>query len=499
MTERTEPIEKKIARLVDAAGGRTFYVGGFVRDKFMGRDNKDVDIEVHGIEIEKLREILSELGQPLEFGQSFGVWSLKGYDIDIAMPRREKVIGRGHRDFDIAVDPHLGTHDAAKRRDFTINSLMEDVLTGEVIDEFGGLGDLEAGIIRHIDANAFVEDPLRVLRGARFAARFGFKIDDATTELCRGIDIGTLSKERIEGEMKKALLKAPKPSIFFESLRAMEQLDVWFPEVEALIGIEQDPVFHPEGDVWVHTMEVVDRAAGLRDMASDAYSFMLLALTHDFGKSITTEFVKGRIHAYEHETKGLPIVEAFLERMVGSKDVRRYVRNMVPLHMRPNMQAYAKSSLKSTNRMFDAAVAPEDLIWFAMADKPVMSGDEEFDGDSGFLFHRLDEYNEIMARPHIEGRDLIAAGLEPGSYFTDVLEYAHKLRLAGIDKELAMPQVLAYARKAMKTCAREASVPDNAAMGEKAALDERAAADAIAASNDGIAPEMKGDGKNAKV
>lgn len=406
-----------------------------------------MDIEVHDIEPDALREILSQVGTTVEFGESFGVWSLKGYDIDIAMPRKEKATGRGHREFDISVDPHLGTHDAAKRRDFTMNALMEDVLTGEIVDEFGGVHDLEEGIIRHIDSESFVEDPLRVLRAAQFAARFGFTIDPETVKLCSTIDLSSLSRERIEGEMMKALLKAPKPSIFFECLREMNQLEYWFPEMVKLIGLEQDPIFHPEGDVWTHTMEVIDRAASMRDVVSDAYSFMLLTLTHDFGKIITTEFVKGRIHAYEHETKGLPIIEEFLDRIVSSNDVKMYVLNMVPLHMRPNVLAFSKPGVKSTNKLFDAAIEPEDLIWFAMADKPVVSGDEEFSGDSEFLFKRLGEYEEIMARPYVMGKDLIAAGLKPGEYFSDILEYAHKLRLAGIEKENALKQVLSYARK----------------------------------------------------
>ena len=437
----------RIANEVKAQGGRAFYVGGFVRDKILGIENKDVDIEVHGIEPDTLYEILSKIGTPLAFGKSFGVYSLAGEDIDIAMPRRERKSGSGHRDFEIDVDPYLGTYDAARRRDFTINALMEDVLSGEIVDHFGGMDDLKSGVIRHIDDNTFIEDPLRVLRGAQFAARFGFRIADETVRLCSGIDLSTLSKERVEEELKKALLKADRPSVFFEELRAMDQLDVWFPELKQLIGLEQDPVFHPEGDVWTHTMEVTDRAAGYQDRASDPYSFMLLALTHDFGKIVTTEFIKGRIHAYEHETKGLPLVESFIRRLTGDKSVISYVLNMVPLHMKPNVAAYSKPSVKSTNRMFDGAAAPEDLIWFAMADKPVMAGTDEFSGDSDFLFERLRVYEETMAKPYVAGRDLIEAGLEPGENFSDILAYAHKLRLAGIEKEAAMKQVLAYARK----------------------------------------------------
>ena len=260
-------------------------------------------------------------------------------------------------------------------------------------------------------------------------------------------DLNSLSRERVEEELRKALLESDKPSVFFETLREKDQLDVWFPELKQLIGLEQDQVFHPEGDVWVHTMEVIDRAAGVRDKTSDPYAFMLLALTHDLGKIITTEVINGRIHAYEHETKGVPIVQAFVSRLTDDPGVLEYVSNMVPLHMRPNVAAYSKPAMKSTNRMFDAAKAPEDLIYFAMADKPVISGKDPFSGDSGFLFERLAAYEETMMKPHVTERDLTEAGLEPGEYFPELLEYAHKLRLAGIDKENAMKQVLAYARK----------------------------------------------------
>ena len=433
------------------AGGRTFYVGGFVRDRLLGIENKDVDIEVHGVQPDVLYGILEKTGEPLSFGKSFGVFALKGEDIDIAMPRRERATGRGHRDFDVEVDPFIGTREAARRRDFTINSMMEDVLTGELVDHFGGRRDLDEGIIRHIDPATFIEDPLRVLRGAQFAARFNFTIAPDTIELCRGIDLSALPRERVEEELKKALLKADRPSLFFEALRAMDRLDVWFPELKQTIGLEQDPVFHPEGDVWTHTMEVIDRAAAFRDRVSDPFSFMLLALTHDLGKIVTTEVRNGRIHAYRHEEEGMPLVKAFIGRLTNEKDIKDYVYNMVPLHMRPNVAAYSKPALKSTNRMFDAAAAPADLVWFAEADKPVVSGTDAFSGDGEFLLQRLQAYEDTMAKPYVTGRDLIEAGLSPGEDFSEILAYAHKLRLAGIEKGSALKQTLTYARSMRKS------------------------------------------------
>ncbi len=445
-----DSIEHKIAKIVKEKGGRTYYVGGFVRDKLMRIENKDVDIEVHGISPETLYEILKSFGEALSFGKSFGIFSLKGYDIDIAMPRSERKTGLGHRDFEVKIDPFIGEEKAASRRDFTMNAIMQDVLTGEIVDPFGGQKDISLGVIRHVSDDSFTEDPLRVLRGAQFAARFGFSFAEETLEICRNIDLSFLSRERVEEELKKALLKGKKPALFFETLRAEDQLRTWFSEVEKCIGIEQDPVYHPEGDVWVHTMEVLDRAAAFREDVSDPYSFMLLALCHDFGKIVTTEEINGRIHAYGHETEGLPLVSDFLNRIVGENDVREYVLNMVPLHMKPNMVAYSRSPVKSTNKMFDAAREPLDLIYFSMADRPLMIGEDPFSGNSEFLFERYRVYEEMMSRPFVQGRDLVAAGLEPGEYFSELLEYAHKLRLAGVDKKSALKQTLSYIKSLKK-------------------------------------------------
>ena len=252
---------RTIAARVAEAGGRTFYVGGLVRDHILGRENKDVDIEIHGITPETLLAILESLGEVIKTGVSFGVFGLKSYEIDIAMPRKETATGRGHKDFEIDVDPFLGYEKAAMRRDFTMNAMMEDVLTGEVLDFFGGRQDMQNRLIRHVNDQTYREDALRVLRAAQFAARFGFRIAEETADLSRTMGLEELASERILGEMNKAMLKAEKPSVFFEELRKMDQLSTWFPEAEALIGVPQSQIHHPEGDAWVHTMMVLDAAA----------------------------------------------------------------------------------------------------------------------------------------------------------------------------------------------------------------------------------------------
>lgn len=445
--ENTIDKATKIAQLVHERGGAAYFVGGFVRDFLMGRENKDIDIEVHGIYPEVLEEILDSVGGRIEIGKSFGVYSLCGRNIDIAMPRMETATGRGHRDFKIFVDPFIGTKKAAMRRDFTVNAIMKDILTGEIIDHFGGVKDLKEGVLRHVNDDAFGEDPLRVLRAAQFAARFGFDITPETISLCKNIDLSTLSSERVLEELKKALLKAEKPSVFFETLRSMEQLSVWFPEVEKLIGIKQHSVHHEEGDVWTHTMMVLDEAAKKREHAKSPFYFMLSALVHDFGKITATQFFKGDYHAYGHEMQGLYTVKRFVSRLTNENALSSYALNMTELHMKPRILADDNSSVKATNRMFDSAISPNDLILLALCDGLGKIPQKPSRETEAFLRKRLEVFEEYMSRPHVTGKDLIDAGIKPGRNFSQILAYAHKLRLAGVMKETALSCVLGYVQE----------------------------------------------------
>ena len=438
---------RKIAAEVGACGGKAYFVGGCVRDELLGLESKDIDIEVHGIEPSALEEILDRVGTRAEFGKSFGVYSVKGTHIDIAMPRKESATGRGHRDFKIDIDPYIGEENAARRRDFTVCALMKDALTGEVFDFFGGIGDLEKGVIRHVNDDSFAEDPLRVLRAAQFAARFGFTVADETLAICRKMDVSALPRERVFEELKKALLGAKKPSVFFEVLRAVGALDVWFPELQALIGVEQNEKHHAEGDVWVHTMMVMDEAAKRRREARQPLAFMLSAVAHDFGKALCTERVNGEIHAYGHENEGISLAKAFMKRLTGEKALTSYVLNMVELHMQPNAKAAHGSSVKSTNKMFWQSTEPGDLILLALSDAYGKVAPRPFYDTEPFLRERFALYEEYMARPYVKGSDLIAAGIPQGADFSEILAYAHKLRLAGIEKESALRQTLAYADK----------------------------------------------------
>lgn len=263
-----------LASKVKEKGGRAFYVGGYVRDLLLNIPNKDIDIEVHGIAEKDLVAILNEIGEVDYYGRSFGIYALRHEDIEVALPRSEKVLGTGHRDFEISVDPDMGYMNAALRRDFTINALMMDVLSHEILDYFNGTDDLNKGIIRHVNDVSFAEDPLRVYRAAQFASRFGFKIDERTVELCKGIDTFVLSRERIEEELKKALLKAERAEIFFECLKEMNQKDVWFK--------------------GVNNLSCLMKYESNRINADNKYYFMVLLLALDNGLDFIEAFSNNR-------------------------------------------------------------------------------------------------------------------------------------------------------------------------------------------------------------
>lgn len=439
---------RRVAAAVGEAGGRTYYVGGCVRDRILGRPLKDIDIEVHGVPVHTLERILDSLGERLTMGASFGIMGLRHYALDVAMPRVETATGRGHRDFAVDVDPFLGEERAARRRDFTMNALMENALTGELLDFFGGREDIRRGVIRHVDAQTYLEDPLRALRAAQFAARFGFSIAEETRSLSARAALAALPGERVMGELEKALLQAERPSIFFEALREMRQLSLWFPEPEALIGVAQNPVYHPEGDVWTHTMRVLDAAAPMRELAAHPLWFLLSALCHDLGKAVATEERGGVLHAYGHETGGLPLAQRFLERLTRETKLIRYVLNMTELHMEPNRLAHSAVHARSFMRMFDRALCPEDLLLLARADV-LGCGREETERDreaQARLREMLALYRARVSAPGVTGRDLLAAGAEPGPRLGEALAYARKLQLAGLPREVQLKQTLAWLR-----------------------------------------------------
>ena len=446
-TSRDRQLARDIAGAMAKHGGSTYYVGGCVRDQLLGRAVKDIDIEIHGVPVPELADLLADFGEVTAVGASFGIYNIKGHTLDIAVPRREDAENRGGRDemADVA-DPFLGTYEAARRRDLTMNALYEDVLTGEVIDHFGGQADLAAGIIRHVDDATFSQDPLRVLRVAQFAARLDMRVDAGTVALCSRLDVSDLPSERVLEELRKALLKSKHPSTFFAVLREADQLDPWFAEVGALAGVPQNPMWHPEGDVWTHTMGVLDAAASHREQVSDPFAFMLSALCHDLGKATTTTEVGGRTVSYGHEKEGVPLAKSLLERLGVSTQTRAYVLNMVELHMVPNALVVQGARRKAYNHLFDRSVCPRDLLLLARSDNEGCGDGTVDEALYAGLDERLQAFEQMMARPYVQGRDLLAAGMEPGPQMGEVLRHAHKLRLVGMEKDEQLRQCLGFWR-----------------------------------------------------
>jgi tRNA nucleotidyltransferase (CCA-adding enzyme) len=340
----------KLARAVREAGGRALLVGGCVRDRLLGRRVKDWDVEVYGVEPKALRALLDSLGTVNVVGEAFAVYKL-GHDLDVSVPRRERKSGRGHRAFVIDGDPHLSFEEAARRRDFTVNAILEDPLTGELIDPFGGRADLENRSLRAVSRETFAEDSLRVLRAAQFAARFEFVVAPETIELCRSIDLSDLPPERVWGELEKILLHAPRPSVGFRWLAELGATQRLFPEIHALVGVPQEKDWHPEGEVDTHTWLTLDRA---RELVDDLdyprrVVVMLAALCHDFGKPSTTEFVEGRIRSRGHDRAGEQPTLDFLDRLkihtLGGYDVRAQVVALVAEHLKPGEFYYKREQI----------------------------------------------------------------------------------------------------------------------------------------------------------
>jgi tRNA nucleotidyltransferase (CCA-adding enzyme) len=325
----------RIIRALHAAGFRALIAGGAVRDDLLGLAPKDFDIEVYGVSFDVLADILSRYGQIDLVGKSFGVVKL-GRICDFSLPRRDNKTGRAHRDFLTTFDLEITPREAASRRDFTINAMAFDPVSNELLDFFGGRDDLDNRVLRATSV-AFREDPLRVLRGMQFACRFNLTIDPATAEQCSAIadEYSTIAQERIAEEFMKWAVKSANPGRIAEYLVATNWI-VHFPEIAKLLGVPQDPEWHPEGDVGIHTMRVVDAAARIadRDSLEDDERAVLLfaALAHDFAKAGTTARRERngilRWTAHGHEAAGGPLARAFLER-IGIKPA--IVEQVVPL------------------------------------------------------------------------------------------------------------------------------------------------------------------------
>ena len=445
-------LTREIAEAVHAEGGRALVVGGWVRDRLIGRESKDIDIEVFGVPAARLRELLESLGRIELVGESFQVFKLG--EIDVSLPRRESKTGRGHKGFEIAGDPSMSIEEAARRRDFTINAISWDPLTGEYLDPFDGRRDLERRLLRVVDRTTFADDSLRVLRAIQFAARFELALDDDTREICKRIPLDDLPAERIWGEFEK-LLAAPKPSIGFALALDLGVVDTLFPELRALVGCPQEPEWHPEGDVWVHTLQVIDQARTRVDDLDRPKRLivMLGAVCHDFGKPATTAFSDGRIRSIDHEAQGVPPATAFLDRLnvnsIDGFDVRKHVLGIVAYHLNPGM--WFKTREKVGDGAFRRLAQKVDLELLARLAKSDCLGREpgvfNCEAMDWFLERAMSLGVEHRGpQPILLGRHLIELGVTPGPRMGEILKVAFEQQLDGqvstLEEAMALARTL---------------------------------------------------------
>ena len=426
-----------IARAVRDAGGRALIVGGWVRDRCLGRDSKDVDLEVYGLPASGVRALLERIDRVNVVGEAFTVFKVGS--IDVALPRRESKTGRGHRGFEVTGDPDLPVEEAARRRDFTINAIAWDPLTEEYLDPYGGQADLERKRLRAVDPRTFGDDSLRVLRALQFAARFELDVDEATRALCRSIVLDDLPAERIWGEFEKLLLQAARPSIGFRLAFELGVVQQLFSELAALVGCPQEPEWHPEGDVWVHTLLVIDRARERIDGLErpQQIALMLGAVCHDFGKPATTAWRDGRIRSFNHEEEGVAPAHAFLDRLnvhsVEGYDVRQQTIGLVANHLKPGMWHKVRDEVgDGAFRRLARKVDLELLARLAKADCLGRPGPFDCSAMDWFLSRaRALGVEHAPPAPLLLGRHVLALGLEPGPRIGRILSEVYEQQLDG--------------------------------------------------------------------
>ncbi|MBP5639627.1 MAG: HD domain-containing protein [Victivallales bacterium] len=420
----------KVCEIVRAAGGRALFVGGCVRDALLGQAPKDFDIEVYGLGARQLCDILSRHYRLDTVGASFGVIKLHGLDVDISLPRSETKVGEGHRGFDVNVMPQLSFREATARRDLTINAIMYDCLSCEVIDPWNGIGDLKAKTLRHVSQH-FIEDPLRVLRVMQFAARLDFDVIHETVEICSSMTPEDLPRERLGGEWEKLLVKGIRPSRGLRFLKECGWIR-YYPELQALMGCEQTPEWHPEGDVWEHTLKALDVAVSLRRSDfHDALAFMAAVLCHDFGKPLTSvRCDDGRIRSINHDVIGVKPAGTFLRRLWLNNDLEKLVLALVACHMR--VHEVARSGSDRALRRLAVDAKRLDLLadiyeCDLKASKPRSMELVERLRES---IHRLDIATSAP-KPFVLGRHLLAHGLKPSPAFKEILDRCYEAQLDG--------------------------------------------------------------------
>lgn len=426
-----------IATMAREHGGRACIVGGAVRDSILGLESKDVDVEVFGMDPATLQNLLSSRFRLDLVGASFGVLKLHGLEIDVSLPRRESKSGRGHRAFEIKGDPALSLREASSRRDFTINAIYFDPLLGETIDPWNGVADLERRILRHVSP-AFAEDPLRVLRGMQFCARFGLAAAPETIEICRGMTPENLPPERLFEEWSKLVVKGSAISKGLSFLRKTGWVR-YYPELEKLIDCPQDPLWHPEGDVWNHTLLCLDAFAAHRTgNAAEDEIVGLAVLCHDFGKPACTKFIRGRYRSPGHDALGVEPTLSFLRRLTNEERLLKEIPPLVASHMQPFALWKNNSSDAAIRRLSLKVGRIDRLVRVCLADHLGRKGDwgpapelEELERRAAAL-----KVAACAPKPILMGRHLIELGYKPSAKFGEWLAKCFDAQLDGAFSDL---------------------------------------------------------------
>jgi len=418
--------------------GKAWLVGGSVRDLMLDQTPKDYDIEVFGLEMSVLQTALNTLGRTELVGQQFGVLKLwmAGFEFDIALPRSEIKSGPGHRGFDVTPDPHISEYKASLRRDFSINAMMFDPLNNTLIDHHHGREDLEKRILRHVSP-AFPEDPLRPLRAMQFAARFQLQLHPDTARLCRSLmdEYSTLPRERIWAEWQK-WSHAPYPSYGLKALQDCGWLSL-YPGLEDMIDCPQSPYWHPEGDVWKHTLQVCDQAAVVaRRYQSDneiTEILALAALCHDIGKPESTVVDQsGTIRSPGHSQTGVPLSMQFLGQIGAPRRLAPYITTLVAEHI---AHIHGEPTARAVRRL-SHRLEPANIELWEMLVEADASGRAPAPVSRPALswLQLAQELQHHQQKPDaiLNGTMLLSQGMAPGPEMGEILKKAYHAQLDGL-------------------------------------------------------------------
>ncbi len=443
----------KIITAVNNSGGVPLLVGGAVRDLFLQKQIKDIDIEVHNLSLINLEKVLSKFGVVRKVGKSFGVLRIDGLDVDWSIPREDS----SGRKPEVKLDPEMGYEKAFARRDLTINSMGINLIDYGLIDIFGGLKDLQSGVLRATDENFFKEDPLRFFRVMQFVGRFEMEPDAKLNEICKDIDISNVSKKRISEEFEKLFIKSKNPSLGIKWLDQVGRLKEILPELYETKFIDQNPEWHPEGDVFEHSNQATDYAAA-QDYSSDEEKLLQVAsaVCHDLGKVISTKVVAGKIKSIGHEHTGVPLARKLMSRITDKKDLIKKVSVLTKYHMCPgnylknnagdaaykklawNLDKEANLTMAQLHRLFCADRAGRNID----RGKPLENGGQP-------CVDFLEKVTSLgilngPIKPIVSGRDLEALDVKPGPKMGEILDKLYDVQLKeGVDnKELLLKKVL---------------------------------------------------------